>query len=302
MAPSGFQLPLIRGTSLVPKDLLKLRSHAQAWMAWKAGEEKENPWSLTPSGSEFEGFRPWQEGDSVRTLDVRASQRSGKAIVSLYSGSDIQPLRILLDCSPSMHFGSRICSKLVAAAQIAAYVGWCAVEEKADIELVCLGLGGEGQLAPGRGEMHGIRLCHSLCQALATSSNTESSVPSRPLSRLSDSEESRSILISDFSWLADSGSSTSAGMRRLLHTKNLYALAILDPLDHQLPHATLPIDSGGHEGLLQGHLESVQSSWKQCWLHAQQQLNRSGCRWAQHILGESDHLPTGLLIPILSST
>ena len=74
---------------------------------------------------EFADFRNYVHGDDLRFIDWNSYARLDKLFLKLYEEERELPLRIFLDCSESMNFGTP--SKFDFARRVAAAVGYVAL-------------------------------------------------------------------------------------------------------------------------------------------------------------------------------
>ena len=81
-------------------------------------------------GMEFEEIRAYNFGDDVRDIDWRVTARKLNPYTKLYAEDKDREIYVLLDLSPAMRFGTRKELKSVAAAKIAALLGWLSLENK----------------------------------------------------------------------------------------------------------------------------------------------------------------------------
>lgn len=81
-------------------------------------------------GMELEEIRSYAYGDDVRDIDWRVTARKEQPFTKLYAEERDREIYVLLDLSPQMVFGTRHELKSVAAAKIAALLGWMSLENK----------------------------------------------------------------------------------------------------------------------------------------------------------------------------
>ena len=107
---------------------------------------------------EFFQHRPYVRGDDLRSVDWRASARTGHPLVMQRHAPSRRPLTVLLDTSDSMAFPERA-SKLRMAKVLAAALAFLALRRGDSVELSRLE-GGQfekmGRLSPGRRSLHAI--------------------------------------------------------------------------------------------------------------------------------------------------
>ena len=77
-------------------------------------------------GMDYVETRNYFPGDDVRLMDWRVTARTNKPHVKVFEVEKERPVLILLNMSPTMFFGSRICLKSVFAAQLASLLAWTA--------------------------------------------------------------------------------------------------------------------------------------------------------------------------------
>ncbi|MCB1649690.1 MAG: DUF58 domain-containing protein [Pseudomonadales bacterium] len=79
-------------------------------------------------GIDFEEFRPYQQGDDIRSIDWRVTARTGKPFTKVFREERERPVIVAVDQSSSMFFGSQVAFKSVIAAQAAAIFSWMAID------------------------------------------------------------------------------------------------------------------------------------------------------------------------------
>lgn len=80
--------------------------------------------SVRGRGLNFEELRQYRQGDDIRQMDWKVTNRTRKPHVRIYAEERERPVIVVVDQRLSMFFGSRRVMKSVAAAQMAALVGW----------------------------------------------------------------------------------------------------------------------------------------------------------------------------------
>jgi uncharacterized protein (DUF58 family) len=84
---------------------------------------------------EFAQHRPYVAGDDIRHVDWLATARSGAPVLKQFQSEEDAIVRVLIDRSASLSFGSP--SKLTLAKRLAAALGYLALVDGARLELVC---------------------------------------------------------------------------------------------------------------------------------------------------------------------
>lgn len=85
---------------------------------------------LRGRGLDFEELRHYLPGDDTRTIDWKATRRTGKPQVRVFSEEKERPCLLILDQRLSMFFGSKIEMKSVTGAKIAALAAWRMVQSQ----------------------------------------------------------------------------------------------------------------------------------------------------------------------------
>lgn len=75
-------------------------------------------------GLDFEELRAYLPGDDIRTMDWHVTARMQKPFVRVFTEERDRPALIALDQRLNMFFGSRVSTKSVTAAEIAALAAW----------------------------------------------------------------------------------------------------------------------------------------------------------------------------------
>ena len=84
---------------------------------------------LRGRGLNFEELRGYLPGDDVRTMDWKATLRTGTPIVRAYSEERDRPAYVVVDQRRSMFFGSRFKTKSVIAAELGAVAAWRCLDQ-----------------------------------------------------------------------------------------------------------------------------------------------------------------------------
>jgi uncharacterized protein (DUF58 family) len=132
-------------------------------------------------GMDYQESRHYQPGDDIRNMDWRITARVGRPHVKVYEEERERPVIVLVDLSPSMFFGTRGAFKSVAAARVAALVGWAAIARGDRIGALLFGsslpvpasrnaspspgTGGHHELQPAGGRRAVMRLIRDLALA-----------------------------------------------------------------------------------------------------------------------------------------
>lgn len=102
-------------------EALKRRLSSEA----RSGESGESTAPRRGTGAEFREHRPYAPGDDPRRIDWMAYARSGEPLIKLFHQEEDRIIRLLVDASASLGFGSP--TKLELAQRLAAALGYLAL-------------------------------------------------------------------------------------------------------------------------------------------------------------------------------
>lgn len=233
--PAPFQFP---GIHPELKALIALRGQAQRLnlaprgrvLAIRSGGHLSR---LRGRGMEFDEVRVYQPGDDPRHMDWRVTARSGIPHVKLFREERERPVWLLVDQSASLHFGSRVAFKSVIAAEVAAVLGWAAVERGDRVGGLVFDEQHQFYRQPAARNAGLLPLLERLCAAPRASSNGYSSVMAAATA-LARHLRPGSLLavISDFAGIhADH----SAWLGQLTAGREVVLILIYDPLEAVAP-------------------------------------------------------------------
>ena len=256
---------------------LQLRSRREVAGALAGGYRS----AFRGGGIEFEESRPYTPGDDVRTIDWNALARTGHTYVKHYREERDQTLLLLVDVSASMGFGSAGPAKGAVAARSAALLAAAAAYAGDRVALWTFDQTLRTELAPGRGEAHGLRVLRALIEAAEPGTGGTALGPL--LARVRERVTRRAIvfLLSDLrdeALLAGGaeGRRLRASLAALARHHDLVAGFVVDPRERALPPAgTLRVADP----------EAPGRSW----------LLRSGSRRARERYGAAAHVRERLL-------
>ena len=215
---------------------LKLSPRSKA-IANLAGGRQSN---FRGRGIEFDEVRRYQPGDDLRTLDWRVTARTGFAHTKLYHEERERPLILVADQRQSMFFGSQRSFKSVQAVHAAALLAWSGIAGGDRVGGLVLSNSAHHEVRPRRSHRNVLRfleLCEQYNHRLSASPPPEDSLDFstalRDLRRIAR-PGSALFLISDFS---DWSQRAYEQLGLLERHCEIYALAISDPLERELPPA-----------------------------------------------------------------
>ena len=198
---------------------------------------------LRGRGIDFAEVRLYQPGDDARSIDWRVTARKTRVHTKVYREERERPTLILVDQRRQMYFGSRVRTKSVAAAEIAALLAWHAVDGGDRVGGVVLEDHAEALVRPRRDPRAVVRLIGRIARA-----NRELAFSDRPssdpmpaaarlnralhhLSRLARNAH-RLYVVSDF---AGFDSESRQWIAKLARHNTLVGIRVFDPLEAELP-------------------------------------------------------------------
>ncbi len=223
------------------------------------------------SGLDFSELNHYQQGDDIRHIDWRLSNRKQTPFVRQYQEEKEQRFEIVIDQRASMLFGSRGASKASVAAKLAAQLGWQAIHQGDPCTCTTVSSGYELHGQSSRSLQSWLR-----CLNLITIRNQQISV-NEPVQEglLSACVESflqrrsrgrQLFFISDFSDLSEDKSKKSLvqNLSFLARHNSVRLLFVFDELERAFPNVGfLPISDGLHHAEVNSSDHELQSSLAQ---------------------------------------
>jgi uncharacterized protein (DUF58 family) len=181
------------------------------------------------TGIVFEEVRAYQPGDDIRTIDWNVTARMGQPFIKRFVEERELTVVLLVDCSGSQLFGTRLQQKREVAAELAAVLAFSAISNNDKVGLIQFTDKVEHFVPPRKGIRHVLRLIRDVLffqpRRLGTSLREGLDYLNRVLRR-------RAIvfLLSDFLDEDYERSLKRAGRRH-----DLVAVRITDPREEELP-------------------------------------------------------------------
>jgi uncharacterized protein (DUF58 family) len=113
-------------------------------------------------GIAFEEVRDYQPGDDVRAIDWNVTARMGHPFIKRFVEERELTVMLLLDCSGSQQFTTRLQKKREVAAELAAVLAFSAITNNDKVGLICFTDRVERFIPPRKGSRHVLRLIREL--------------------------------------------------------------------------------------------------------------------------------------------
>ncbi len=189
-------------------------------------------------GMEFDEVREYMPGDDVRSIDWNVTARMGTAYIKKYVEERELTVMIMVDASPSCHFGMVREFKSRLAAEMAAVLSFAAIRNNDKIGLVIFTDGIEKYIPPRKGRLHVLRIIREVLYFKATGRKTNISGALDFLNRVVV-RRCVGFLISDFidDKAREAGAEPSfvKSMAVAARRHDLVAISLNDPRECALP-------------------------------------------------------------------
>jgi uncharacterized protein (DUF58 family) len=193
---------------------------------------------LRGRGLNFEEMRDYLPGDDVRSIDWKATARTGSPYVRVYTEERDRPALLVVDQSMSMFFGSILNMKSVTAAEAAAVAAFRVLRVGDRVGGIVFNDTGQKEFAPKRSRRTLYALLESLSE-MNSALDAEKAVERRP-GRLNDILKSVSrlashdhlvIVFSDFDGIDEA---THRHLSNIAAHNDLVLMLVHDPLAERM--------------------------------------------------------------------
>jgi uncharacterized protein (DUF58 family) len=219
-------------------------------------------------GIAFEEVREYQPGDDVRAIDWNVTARMGHPFIKRFVEERELTVLLLLDCSGSQQFTTRLQKKREVAAELAAVLAFSAITNNDKVGLICFTDRVERFIPPRKGSRHVLRLIRELLffepGRRSTSLRDALDYANKVLHR-----RAVIFLLSDFQ---DTG--YERAFKRTGRRHDLVAVHLSDPREEELPAVgLLQVEDAetGEQVLLDTSRVAVRQAYAE---HARQQRER----------------------------
>ncbi|MEN8139992.1 MAG: DUF58 domain-containing protein [Thermodesulfobacteriota bacterium] len=207
---------------------------------------------LRGRGLDFAELRRYRPGDDIRTMDWKATRRTGKPHVRLYTEEKERPVLLLVDQRLSMFFGSQLQMKSVTAAQAAALAAWRVVASGDRVGAICFNDKEIREIRPQRSAKSVLHILRTLVAQnnelrVDGAGSSRAEMLNRAMKRANNlaGHDYLICLISDFFGLDHE---TIHQAKLLSRHNDLLLLPVYDPLAGQLPEqGQLTVSDGSRQ-------------------------------------------------------
>ncbi len=215
--------------------------------------------SFRGQGLDFDDFREYQHGDEVRFIDWNVTARMNAPFVRKFREERELSVIMAVDVSGSADFGSKHLSKRELSAEIAAILGFSALQNGDKVGLLIFAEEPVMFIPPEKGSRHLLRMIREILMARpekqGTSIETACDFLIRTLKR-----KALVFMISDFH-----AEVLDKPLGKLARKHEMVALRVNDPLEEELPKAgkvVLVDPETGFETLVNTNNANLRTSYK----------------------------------------
>ncbi len=180
-------------------------------------------------GIEFNEVREYIPGDDIRAIDWNVTARAGAPFIKRFIEERELTVMLMVDLSPSQHFGTAESLKSELAAEISALIAFLAIKNNDKVGLLIFSNTCEKYLPPQNGRLHVLRVIREILGFQAAGSGTDIA---GALNFVNKVLKRRSILflISDFR-----DHDFEKSLKSIASRHDLVAVNITDPRETELP-------------------------------------------------------------------
>ena len=209
---------------------------------------------LRGRGLNFEELRNYLPGDDLRTMDWKASLRSGSNYVRVYTEERDRPVFLVVDQRASMFFGSKLKMKSVAAAEVAAVSAWRALDQGDRIGAVVFNDTECSVIKPQRSKGTALRILHEIVRMnkalpeIGENPKTPSESLNEALSKVGQLAKHDCLVcvITDCRGINEESRKI---LTRTAQKNDVIAVLVYDPLGARMPSAGRVVFSSGSSQL-----------------------------------------------------
>lgn len=184
-------------------------------------------------GMSFSEVRAYQYGDEVRDIDWNVTARTGEPHIKVFEEERELTIMLLVDISPSVHFGTGEQWKNEWIAELCAVLGFSALQNNDKVGLILFTDKIEMYIPPKKGRQHLLRIIRELLYFEPSGHNTDINVPLEYLSNVIK-KKCIAFVMSDF--ISRNFEST---LKLASKRHDVIGIHVHDPAESSLPDAGL---------------------------------------------------------------
>ncbi len=208
-------------------------------------------------GVTFDGVRPYEPGDDVRSMEWNVSARAGEPYIKQYVEDRELTVMVVVDDSASMRFGTQTANKRERAAELTAAVSMLALRGGDRVGVLVAGDEVRAYLPPRRGRGHVLRAIR-MVSAPARSRRLDIGGALRTVSRLMP-QRGVVFVVSD---LLGDVSEFARPLGWLGRRHEVICAVVDDPLERGLPAAGLMAMEDMETGV-QAWIDTSDTGWRE---------------------------------------
>ena len=215
--------------------------------------------SFRGQGLDFDDFRQYQHGDEVRFIDWNVTARMNEPYVRRFREERELSVIMAVDVSGSADFGSKHLSKRELSAEIAAILGFSALQNGDKVGLLVFAGEPVMFIPPEKGSRHLLRMIREILMAKPAKQGTSIEAACDFLIK-SLRRKALVFMISDFH-----AETLDKPLGKLARKHETVALTVADPLEEELPKAgkvVLVDPETGFETLVNTNNPNLRMSYK----------------------------------------
>ncbi|WP_173269257.1 DUF58 domain-containing protein [Thiosulfatimonas sediminis] len=188
-------------------------------------------------GMTFSEVRQYQPGDDIRHIDWRVTARTQKVHTKLFVEEHERPTLILAEQTPALFFGSQVRLKTAQVLNLAAIIGWVALQQQERVGGICFNGRQQISLPPKKTQQNLLNFLQQtvdLQQQLEKPGITQSQYWQQALQQLQRNLKpgSKVFLIGD---MLQFDATLLANLKQLKSHAEVVALHVFDPLEQHIP-------------------------------------------------------------------
>ena len=204
---------------------------------------------LRGRGLDFAELRAYLPGDDIRGIDWKVTARTQKPHVRVFTEERDRNALLLVDQRVNMFFGSQVCMKSVTAARAAALGVWRVLAQGDRPGAIVFNDAEQSEIPPHRSRARAMAILHEI-ERMNRSLRAAGGQVSEPgqLNRVLEraarlaQHDHLVVLVSDLDGMDDE---TPRLLNRLTRHNDVVVVLVYDPLERELPDASLLVVSDG---------------------------------------------------------